>query len=159
MYAKALLIPIAAFALSASSVSAFNTDILEEAGLNQRQIQAFSSAYDLRKEGDLTAARNILKDAGIDLEAMEAVRAAIHKHKEAMRTAIDEAIEADDYAAFKKAIEGSPLSDIVTTEDDFKLFAEAHSLREEGDYRASKKILDDLGLDPELHGYVARTKI
>lgn len=152
MNAKALLIPIAALALSATGVSAFNGDVLEKAGLTNDQISAFETAHELRKEGDKDGARSILEKAGIDIETMESVRKAMHEHKDAMRTAIDLAVENNDYESFLKAIEGSPMADIVNTEEDFKMFAEAHQLRADGDMEAAKEIMDELGFQPRGFG-------
>jgi hypothetical protein len=151
MQAKTLLIPIAAFALSATGVSAFNSEILEKAGLTQEQISAFETAHELRKEGDRDAARDVLSQAGIDLETMESVREVMHAHKDAMRTAIDIAVDNGDYEAFLKAIEGSPLADIVTSQDDFKLFSQAHELHEGGKYHEAREIMEGLGFEPSLH--------
>jgi tetratricopeptide (TPR) repeat protein len=145
MEAKALLIPLAAFALSATGVSAFNSDVLQKAGLTQEQISAFEQAHELRRDGDKDAAREVLQEAGIDLQTMESVREAIHKYKEAVRSAVDEAVENNDYEAFKIAIEDSPLADIITTQEDFELFSEAHKLHEEGEHQAAHEIMEDLG--------------
>ena len=147
MQAKTLLIPIAAFALSATGVSAFNSDVLQKAGLTQEQISAFETAAELRKSGDKDAARDVIAEAGIDLETMESVREAMHEHKDAMRTAIEEAVKSDDFDAFLAAIEGSPLADIVTTEADFELFRDAHNLHLEGKHSEAHEIMQELGFE------------
>lgn len=149
--AKALLIPIAAFAVTVTGASAFNSDVLERAGLDDDKISAFEQAHELRDKGDRDGARNILMEAGIDIDTMKSVREAMHEHHEAMRTAIDEAVEDGDYDAFKEAIQGSPLEDIVTSEDDFNQFSEAHQLREEGDREAAREIMEDLGFPERGH--------
>lgn len=145
MQAKSLLIPIAAFALSATGVSAFNSTVLEKAGLSQEQISAFETAHELRKEGDRDGARTVLQEAGIDLETVESVRKALHEHHHEMKSALDEAVEQNDYDGFLKAIEGTPLADIVNTEEDFALFAQAHTLHNEGDHQAAMQLMEELG--------------
>ncbi len=147
MQAKALLIPIAAFALSATGVSAFNSDVLEKAGLSQDQISAFEEAHELRKEGEVQKAREVLQNAGIDLQTMESVREAMHAYKMGLHTAIDTAVEARDFEAFKKAIEDTPLADIVITQEDFELFAEAHELHKEGEHAQARAVMEELGMD------------
>lgn len=147
MEAKALLIPLAAFALSATGVSAFNSEVLQRAGLSQQQISAFEEAHELRMEGDKEAAREVLQEAGIDLQTMESVREAMHAYKEAQRTAIDDAVENNDFEAFKKAIEGSPLVDIIITQEDFEIFRDAHRLHAEGDHKAAMAAMEELGVD------------
>lgn len=145
--AKALLIPVAAFAVTVTGVSAFNSDVLEKAGLNTEQVEAFERARDLRKDGDRDGAREVIMNAGIDMETMHSVREAMHEHRHEMHSAIDTAVEAGDYDAFKEAVKGSPLDDIVTSEDDFQRFAEAHNLRKEGDREAAREIMEDLGFE------------
>lgn len=147
MEAKALLIPIAAFALSATGVSAFNSQILEKAGLSQDQISAFETAKDLQKEGDKEKAREVLQEAGIDVETMESVREAMYEYRHTMKTAIDRAVEAEDYNAFREAIDDSPLADIITSEEDFLRFSQAHLLHKEGDHKAARELMEAYGLE------------
>jgi len=156
MNAKTLLIPLAAFALTATGVSAFNVDVLEKAGLTQSQISALETAQELRKEGDKDKAREILEKAGIDLKTMEAMRTAMHAHKDAMRTAIDDAVRADDYELFKNAIADSPLKDIVTSKEDFELFKKAHEFRAQGENESAEEIFRELGFEPKHKGNALR---
>lgn len=149
---KALLIPLAAFAVTVTGASAFNSDVLMKAGLTEEQISAFEEAHELRKDGDKEGARNLIAEAGIDIDTLSSVREAMHEHKKEMHTAIDEAVEAGNYEAFLVAIEGSPLADIITSEEDFNLFVEAHELRESGDKEAAHEIMEDLGFEPKMHG-------
>lgn len=147
MNAKSLLIPIAAFAVTVTGVSAFNSEVLEEAGLTDEQIAAFEEAREKRESGDREGARDVLAEAGIDVETMEAVREAMHAHKHEMHHAIHDAVENEDYAAFQAAIADSPLADVVTSEEDFALFVEAHNYKEAGDWEAAKAIFEDLGIE------------
>jgi len=146
---KALLIPIAAFAVTVTGASAFNSEVLEKAGLNDEQVTAFEQAHELRKEGDKEAAREVIMEAGIDMDTMHAVREAMQNHRQEMRSAIDEAVANEDYQAFLEAVEGSPIADIVTSEADFERFSEAHELREAGDKEAAHEIMEDLGFEPK----------
>lgn len=129
MNSKALLIPIAAFAVAVTSVQAFNSEVLHEAGLNEAQIAAFEVAHELQQEGDKDGARDVLLDAGIDLEAMKSIRRAMQDHRHDMHHAIHKAVKTNDFDAFKVAVEGSPIADIVTTKADFELFKDAHNLK------------------------------
>lgn len=143
MKSKPFLIAIAAFAVTATGVQAFQgTEILQRAGLTEDQIEAFETARELRESGDLDAARDALIDAGIDEEAIESVHKVMHEQ----RDAIHNAVEAEDYEAFKAAVEGTPLADAIDTEEDFKKFVEAHALKEEGKWDEAKTILDKLGV-------------
>lgn len=157
--AKALLIPVAAFAVTATGVSAFNSDILEKAGLTDDQIAAFEEARELREDGDKDGARDVLKEEGVDLAAMQSVRQALHEYKHEKHDAMHDALEADDYGAFMEAIADSPLADIITDEDDYELFKEAHELKEAGDMAAAKELFEELGFPmKDDHGFLRGMK-
>lgn len=82
MPSKSLLIAIAAFAVTATGVQAYQgTQLLEKAGLTQEQISAFETARELRKAGEIEAARDILVEAGVDEEVIISVRQAIHEER------------------------------------------------------------------------------
>ena len=153
MIGKSILIPVAAFAVTATGVSAFNSDVLENAGLSNAEISAFEEAHELRKDGDREGARDVLLDAGIDQDTMERVREAMREHRQEHRAAIREAVENEDYDAFKDVVEGSPLADIITSENDFKQFVEAHELREEGNHEEAREIMEDLGFERKGPGH------
>lgn len=144
MQSKSLLIAIAAFALTTTGVQAHSgTKNLSRVGINKDQIEAFQQARELRESGDITAARDALIEAGVDEKTLKKMS----KAKKLGHYAINEAVEANDYEAFKLAIEGSPLADIVTSKDDFDLFVEAHNLKERGDFDEAKEIFSELGID------------
>jgi hypothetical protein len=148
---KSLLIAIAAFAVTATGAQAFvGSDVLLRAGLTSEQVSAFEVARTLRIEGDVEKARDVLVQAGIDEEALAAVRKAAHAAKMAMY----ESLKTGDYAAFKESIKDTPLADIITTEADFELFAEAHELKRSGNHAEAKEIFENLGVPErgERHG-------
>jgi hypothetical protein len=145
MKSKPFLVAIAAFAVTATGVQAFQgTEILQKAGLTEEQIEAFETARELRESGDFEAARDTLLDAGVDEETIKSVKKAMHETRDAIRAAV----EANDYDAFKTAAAGTPLIEAVDTEEDFARFIEAHTLREDGKWDEAKVILDDLGIEP-----------
>jgi 5-enolpyruvylshikimate-3-phosphate synthase len=152
MNSKSLLIAIAALALTATGAQAFSSNALITAGLTEEQQAAFEVARELREEGDVTAARDVLVEAGIDAETLEKVRSAMHEERHAERDAINAALDANDFAAFILAIKDSPLSDVITTEEDFASFKEAHELMESGDKAGAKAIFTELGVPEPKHG-------
>lgn len=154
MNIKSVLIPVAAFAVTVSGVSAFNSDLLERAGLTEEQISAFETAKELREQGDNAGARDILKEAGITTAIMESIREAVREFRLEHREAVKEAVENNDYEAFIKAAAGSPLAEIVDTKEEFAKFVEAHNLMKNGDKDSAKAIFDDLGIEGpgERHG-------
>lgn len=150
MQSKSLLIAIAAFAVTATGAQAYvGTHYSQQLGLSTVQVQAFQQARDLRRKGEVEKARDVLVKAGVDEDTMASLRHASHE-------AIQEAVEANDFAAFQAAVEGTPLYDLVNTEADFALFRQAHELKEEGKFVEAKLILDDLGLQGKMgmrHGH------
>ncbi len=126
MQSKSLLIAIAAFAVTATGVHAYGgAEILAKAGLNDDKIEALEQARELRANGNLTAARDKIIEAGITEEELLAIREA----KKAARLNNNQALMEGDYRSFRAAVADSPLADIVTSEADFEQFKEAHNLK------------------------------
>lgn len=154
MQSKSLLIPIAAFAVTAAGLGGFSSQVYARAGLTPTQRAAFEEAYELREEGEREKAREVLQKAGINLETIESLRSAAQEERSHMGDALYDAIKDNNYDAFKVAAESSPLGDIITTKADFKLFVEAHNLHKKGSYNEAKELFDELGLsekDSALH--------
>jgi predicted DNA binding protein len=83
MQSKSLLIAVAAFAVTATGVQAFQgTELLQKAGLTEEQIEAFESAREKREAGDLAGARDVLIEAGVDEEVLASVREAVHEERQ-----------------------------------------------------------------------------
>lgn len=79
---KSLLIAIAAFAVTTTGVSAHTgARVLNKAGLNDDQISAIETARELRKEGDLTKARDMLLEAGISENILKKIGQAAKQNK------------------------------------------------------------------------------
>lgn len=155
MKTTSLLIPLAAFALTATSVHAFSVEVLKRARLSDEQKTALEAAYELKKEGDREKAREVLEAADIDLQTVESLREAVRVYRQEMKTAVHEAIEHEDFAAFKAAAADSPIADIVTTKPAFEELVQAHKLQEEGAYREAQAIFDELGIKKSDRGHVA----
>ena len=147
MNSKSLLIPIAAFAVAVTGVQAFDSNVLEEAGLTDTQIEAFETAKEMREGGDRDGARDVLLEAGIDENTMHSIRDVMHDKRDEMHQAMETALDNDDYAAFQSAVEGSPLADIITSQADFELFKEAHEHRQ-----AADEIMQELGMPARGEG-------
>jgi len=147
-----LLLPIAAFALAASSAYAFNPEFLAKAGLSSDQIAAFEEAHELKKKGDKDAARNILAAAGIDLDTLEEVRTVFHKEHALHHEAVESAIKTGDYGTFMSIERKGQLAKI-TDESDFDKLVEAHALREAGDKEGARLIMEELGIKRPQHAH------
>lgn len=143
MYSKSLLIAIAAFAVTATGAQAYvGAQYLERAGLSSSQVSALSQARDLRMKGKKEEARDVLLQAGVDAKAIDSLRQAAR----AAHDAIEEAVEKNDYEAFKLAAASSPLIDIITTKEDFAQFVEVHDLKAEKKFNEARELLGELGL-------------
>lgn len=154
MVNKYVVVPIAAFALSATAASAFSPDILNKLDLNlsEEQISALEDARELRKEGEFTEAKEILEGVGLSSEDLQQIRESMREYRQEHRDAMREALESGDYGAYLAAVADTPMADVIDTVGEFDLLKQAHDLREAGDVEAAKEIFDQLGL-PKPHGH------
>ena len=141
-----IMIPLAAFAVTVTGVSAFNGDWLSNAGLTDGQVAAFEQAHEVR-EASREEARAILENAGIDEEVMQNVREARHEWKKQHREQMNSVLESGDYSAFLEAVADTHLAEVVDTEAEFEKFMEAHELRVSGDHEGARAIMDELGIE------------
>lgn len=154
---KQILIPVAAFAVTATAASAFNADMLEhiDVELTDNQISALEEAHELRISGaDREEVRAHLEEAGIDRSTMHEIMEATREVRDTQREAIKTALDNDDYDAFLTAIADSPLADAIDSEADFETFKEAHERKEAGDFNGAEELLAELGIErPIGHGH------
>lgn len=146
---KQVLLPVAAFAVTATSVSAFNTDMLQniDVDLTNDQIAALETAADMRQDGaDRSAIKTYLEEEGLDRETLREIKSQVREHRSEVRTAVKAAIEADDYDKFL-SVAPDKLLQAIESESDFDLLVEAHDLKESGDKEAAQEIMSDLGLE------------
>ncbi len=146
---KQLIIPVAAFAVTVTSASAFmGTDLISKLDLNltDEQTTALETAREIHETAHAEA-EQVLKDAGIDETKMREIHDAMREaHKESFE-AVKTAIENNDYAAFISAVADTPMADVIDTEADFAKLVEAHELREAGDHDGARAIMDELGFE------------
>lgn len=144
MQSKALLIAIAAFAVTTTGVHAYGGQkIFSRAGLSPQQIEAFEVARDLQQQGDSDRARDVLVAAGVNEETLSALQRVMRQ----TRHGIHAALTANDFAAFREIVIDSPLADLITTEADFQQFRLAHELRRSGAWEKSDAIFTALGVE------------
>jgi hypothetical protein len=142
MNSKSFLIAIAAFAVTTTGAHAYvGSKQLQRAGLSPEQVSAFVEARSLLENGEADKARDLLVSAGVDEQAVKRLAKAKDTTKGAMRAAIDKA----DFLAFRQAADGTPIYDIIVTEDDFRALVEAHRLWHEGELEAANDTLSALG--------------
>ncbi len=147
---KEIFIPVAAFAVTATGVSAFNADVLDklDIDLSDTQISALEEAHELKQSGaDRSEVFEILDEAGIDKETLKEIKTAAKEHRQANREAVREALENNDYDAYLEVVAGSPRADLIDSTDDFEKLVEAYELREAGDKEAAREIMEELGFE------------
>lgn len=145
---KQILIPVAAFAVTATGASAFmggGSTWLENANITDEQKSALQTAREIRTEAH-EEAKAVLEAAGLDKEKMKELHEVMHEARKEQHEAMKTALEANDYEAFVKAIADSPLAEKITSEADFAKLAEAHQLMKDGDRDGAKEIMKELGL-------------
>jgi len=84
MHSKPLLIAVAAFVLTTSSAQAFfNDKEMKKAGFTEAQIEAFAEARELKKQGKLDEAKEVLlKVVKVDNKKIETLRENLSKDKD-----------------------------------------------------------------------------
>lgn len=140
---KKIMIPVAAFALTATAASAFTgTEWMSKINLTDSQRDAVEEAQQIREEAH-TRAQEVLTNAGIDAAKMREV---MHEARHTEREAVHAAIEAKDFNAFRAAVTDSPLA-VIDTQSEFDRLLEAHELMESGDRDGARAIMDELGVE------------
>lgn len=154
MVNKYVVVPIAAFALSATAASAFSPEVLQklDIDLSEEQISALEEARELRQDGEWEEAKDLLEEAGLSKEDVIEIRQSMRDYRMEHREAVREAIEEGDYEAFLTAVVDTPMADVIDTVGEFDLLQEAHELKESGDWKAAQTIFDQLGLQGP-HGH------
>lgn len=114
--------------------------------LTDEQKETFNQMHELRMSGDFEGAQALAEEAGIlgrhghfrggDESSVD--------NKPNNREDVRTALENNDYDAFLVAITGSPMEETMTSEI-FSKMVEAHNLRQEGDFEASREIMKELG--------------
>lgn len=143
-----IIVPVAAFAVTATAASAFSgTDWISKTdlALTDTQVSALEEAHTVRQDSR-EKAKQILEDAGIDQALMKEIREARHEVMQSERAAIKAALEAEDYDAFVAAIADTPMAEKDISESDFAKLVEAHALRKAGDHEGARTIMEELGL-------------
>lgn len=91
MHSKSLLIAVAAFVLTTSSAQAFfNDKEMKKAGFTEAQIEAFAEARELKKQGKIDEAKEvILKVVKVDNKKIETLRENLFKGKKERKSNLE----------------------------------------------------------------------
>ena len=140
----------------ASEAQAENMTPRARVQLSETQKTVLVQIKALHEQGKIEEAKALAKSSGIP-KLLKPFRGEHKNHtnkwpNHETRKKIDEALTNKDFNSFKILIANTPFGSTVTESVFFKL-AEAHALREKGDYEGARKIMDELGFKghgPEL---------
>lgn len=153
MTTKALIVPVAAMTVMAGNAYAFNSQSLSRARLSDDQIAAFEAAHDLRADGNYLAARDVLEDAGIDMQVLREIKNSWREQQWGMNEDALLALEKDDYEGFVLAIKGTELADVIKNKESFDTYVEAYELGQAGKHEEARLLLESLGLEADGRGH------
>lgn len=112
----------------------------------------FAEAHQLAKQGDLEGARAIREELGLNQGSR---KGGLNKKGRGMdsetRGAIRQALENNDYEAWKNLKPDRPCAEELSQED-FAELVEAHNLRQEGNFEEAREIQQELGLGKGMSG-------
>lgn len=148
---KQIMVPVAAFAITATGASAFMGNgsgwmTTADVDLTPAQTSAMEQVQERHQEMR-TETQRIMEGAGIDAAKMQEIRTATRSERKEHQAALQSALEDNDYDAFLEAIENSPLASVIDTEAEFNTFVEAHELMRSGDREGARELMEELGLN------------
>jgi hypothetical protein len=151
-----IMIPVAAFAVTVTGASAFNSDMLSkiDVDLTDSQVSALEVAHEMRTDGsDRDEVKTFLEDAGLDKDTMKEIKDATQELRDEQRAVVQAAVDNNDYEAFTAAIADTPLAEAINSEADFATFVAAQELQADGDREGAAALMTDLGIEkPVGHG-------
>ena len=118
--------------------------------LTASQQSILEEAHELHMLGKDDEARKLIEDAGIETLGFKSMkeRGEHRKQGEERMERFKTLIEQDDFESFQNLVAGTPMSDIIDTEEKFEALVQAHELRLEGKHEEARDILEDAGLKP-----------
>lgn len=115
--------------------------------LTVAQQSVLEEAHELHKQGKDEEAIELLEEAGIELPDPKEFKER-HEERKAHVEKFKTLIEQDDFESFQDLVAGTPMADIIDTEEKFEALVQAHELRIEGKHDEAKEILEEAGLKP-----------
>lgn len=148
-----IIIPAIAL-MSVTAFAGYTTYAAEMRGrlpeLTDEQRQAIETIRELRQSGDFEGAQKLAEETGLpERPMMSRGKQGRGLHSEEMqqhRQKMDKIFESVDYQSFLDEVEGTPMEDLIDTEEKFNTLVEAHNLREEGDFDGAHDLMESLGL-------------
>lgn len=139
----ALVLGVALLGGGTAAYAAFTPGTLPTEALSSftaDQQAAIKKAHTIRSAAEVEATA-VLKAAGVSKDALHT---AMKSFRDAGREKVDAALDANDYAAFKTAVAGSPMADTVT-QDIFNTLVQIRALEKSGDHAGAMVLHKELG--------------
>ncbi len=130
---------------TASAAEVFRKPMFENLTSTQQEI--LEEAHELHKQGKDEEARQLIEAAGVELPEPREFRGHGEERKDHMEK-FKTLIEQDDFDSFQDLVAGTPMSDIIDTEEKFEALVQAHELRLEDKHEEAREILEDAGIKP-----------
>ena len=108
--------------------------------ITEENFTKLAEAHKLMEDGKFEEARKIREELGL-----RGGPGMGPGPKAENREEIQNALENNDYSAWKEATEGRRISEEIS-EEEFSQLAESHNLRKEGKFQESRQIMEELGL-------------
>jgi hypothetical protein len=136
---SALVVLVLAAGVYAFAGMGKNSDA--QAAMDSGNYQAFVSAVESAKK------------ANIPTEAQFNTMVEHHKAMQEFQSAVETAIDNNDYAAWKAAMENRPqpkaIEDLITTEN-FPTYVKMQNALKDGDVKTAQTLADELGISPGM---------
>lgn len=109
--------------------------------VTEENFSAFADAHELMESGDHEAARDTMNELGLDMgRGKMGNRMGGERFKMGNSEAVKEALDNNDYSAWKEAVGAGPMSENIN-ESNFSRLVEAHNLHEQ-----ARSIMEELGV-------------
>ena len=144
-YSKSLLIAVAALAVTTTGAYA-HSGLLSRLELSEEQRAALQVAHELRQDGDLDAARDILLQAGFDEETLEQMRERKEARHERMLERFEDELTDEQFQALQVAHTANDKETAWAILEEAGLEERAHRGGHHGAHRAHHN-WDDEGVD------------
>lgn len=115
--------------------------------LTASQQSILEEAHELHMLGKDDEAKKLIEDSGIEIPKFKGMKQYGKEGKEHMER-FKTLIEQDDFDSFQKMVAGTPMADIINTEQKFEALVQAHELRLEDKHDEAKEVLEEAGIKP-----------
>lgn len=127
-------------ATASAATGQIGIDVSTLAPFTDTQKTAIEKAFQIRKDAN-EQAKSVLTAAGVDEEKLHEAMRGQH---EAMRSKLEAALDANDFAAFQALGANTPMQDKLTS-DTFAKLVEIRKLEKAGDKEGAMKLRQELG--------------